>query len=154
MVAIFETTISVRRWKDGKPQPFFESFDLIREATDAAERMAAAGGVPIVHVPWNVHIEDVSRPDNCVVVEEIMRRNPRGGDGARVYSTDTERIPGATGRRLARSFRAQAAISSMRVCLSGMWRSRHWDERTPSSDSAISSQLPCFVEPFDEALLR
>jgi uncharacterized membrane protein len=39
---------------------------------------------------------------------------------------------------------SQAAISSMRVCLSGMRRSRHWDERTPSSDSAISSQLPCF----------
>ena len=32
----------------------------------------------------------------------------------------------------------------MRVCWSGMRRSRHWDERTPSSDSAISSQLPCF----------
>jgi hypothetical protein len=83
MVAVFETTIEIRRWKDGKPQPFFESFDLIREA---AERMAAAGGVPIVYVPWNVHIEDVSRPDNCVVVEEIRRRNPRGGDGRRVYS--------------------------------------------------------------------
>jgi hypothetical protein len=39
---------------------------------------------------------------------------------------------------------SQAAISSMRVCLFGMRRSRHWDERTPSSDSAISSQLPCF----------
>src|SRR5665647_1002451 len=39
---------------------------------------------------------------------------------------------------------SQAAISSMRVCLSGMRRSRHWDDRTPSSDSAKSSQLPCF----------
>jgi hypothetical protein len=39
---------------------------------------------------------------------------------------------------------SQAAISSMRVCLSGMRRSRHWDDRTPSSDSARSSQLPCF----------
>ena len=39
---------------------------------------------------------------------------------------------------------SQTAISFMRVCLSGMRRSRHWDERTPSSDSAISSQLPCF----------
>src|SRR5216110_3808484 len=38
----------------------------------------------------------------------------------------------------------QAAISAMRVCLSGMRRSRHWDVRTPSSDSARSSQLPCF----------
>ncbi len=38
---------------------------------------------------------------------------------------------------------SQAAISLMRVCLSGMRLSRHWDERTPSSDSAISSQLPC-----------
>ena len=38
---------------------------------------------------------------------------------------------------------SQAAISSMRVCLSGMRRSRHWDDRTPSSDSARSSQLPC-----------
>jgi hypothetical protein len=28
----------------------------------------------------------------------------------------------------------QAAISSIRVCLSGMLRSRHWDVRTPSSD--------------------
>jgi hypothetical protein len=27
------------------------------------------------------------------------------------------------------------------VCLPGMRRSRDWDERTPSSDSAISSQL-------------
>src|SRR6476659_3074442 len=34
---------------------------------------------------------------------------------------------------------SQAAISSMRVCLSGMRRSRHWDDRTPSSDSARSS---------------
>ena len=33
----------------------------------------------------------------------------------------------------------------MRVCLSGMRRSRDWDDRTPSSDSARSSQLPCFV---------
>src|SRR6516165_2560865 len=39
---------------------------------------------------------------------------------------------------------SQAVISSMRVCLSGMRRSRHWDDRTPSSDSARSSQLPCF----------
>src|ERR1035437_9916254 len=39
---------------------------------------------------------------------------------------------------------SQAAISSMRVCLSGMRRSRHWDDRTPSSDSARSSQLPSF----------
>src|SRR5438093_7409075 len=39
---------------------------------------------------------------------------------------------------------SQAATSSMRSCLSGMRRSRHWDDRTPSSDSARSSQLPCF----------
>src|SRR5258707_7378618 len=39
---------------------------------------------------------------------------------------------------------SQAAISSMRICLLGMRRSRHWDVRTPSSDSAKSSQLPCF----------
>src|ERR1700736_2439127 len=39
---------------------------------------------------------------------------------------------------------SQAAISSPRVCLSGMRRARHWDDRTPSSDSARSSQLPCF----------
>src|SRR3977135_2078339 len=38
---------------------------------------------------------------------------------------------------------SQAAISSIKVCLSGMRRSRHWDDRTPSSDSARSSQLPC-----------
>src|SRR5215470_5241520 len=45
-----------------------------------------------------------------------------------------------------RAFRScsQAAISSIRVCLSGMRRSRHWDDRTASSDSARSSQLPCF----------
>ena len=28
--------------------------------------------------------------------------------------------------------------------LLGMRRSRHWDVRTPSSDSARLSQLPCF----------
>src|SRR5207249_6333653 len=39
---------------------------------------------------------------------------------------------------------SQAAISSMRICLLGMRRSRHWVVRTPSSDSARSSQLPCF----------
>src|SRR5262245_41935268 len=39
---------------------------------------------------------------------------------------------------------SQAAISSMRICLLGMRRSRHWDVRTPSSDSARLSQLPCF----------
>src|SRR5262245_34569316 len=38
---------------------------------------------------------------------------------------------------------SQAAISSMRVCLSGMRRSRHWDDRAPSSDSARSSQMRC-----------
>src|ERR1035438_5596545 len=37
-----------------------------------------------------------------------------------------------------------AAISSMRVCLSGIRRSRHCLVRTPSSDSARLSQLPCF----------
>jgi len=42
-----------------------------------------------------------------------------------------------------RSF-SQAATSSIRVCLSGMRRSRHWLDSTASSDSAISSQLPCF----------
>src|SRR6266540_5291623 len=40
---------------------------------------------------------------------------------------------------------SQAAISSMRICLLGMRRSRHWDVRTPSSDSARLSQLPCCV---------
>jgi hypothetical protein len=35
---------------------------------------------------------------------------------------------------------SQAAISSMRVCLSRMRRSRHWDVRMPSSYSARSSQ--------------
>ena len=40
-------------------------------------------------------------------------------------------------------FLLAAATSSMRVCLSGIRRSRHWDDRTPSSDSARSSQLPC-----------
>src|SRR5271169_2461401 len=40
--------------------------------------------------------------------------------------------------------RSQASISSIKVCLSGIRRSRHWDDRTPSSDSARSSQLPCF----------
>jgi putative ABC transport system substrate-binding protein len=46
---------------------------------------------------------------------------------------------------------SQAAISLMRVCLSGMRRSRHWAERTPSSDSARSSQLPCLgvLVPFE-----
>src|SRR2546429_9364661 len=39
---------------------------------------------------------------------------------------------------------SQAAISSMRICLLGMRRLRHWDVRTPSSDSARLSQLPCF----------
>src|SRR5713226_7569885 len=39
---------------------------------------------------------------------------------------------------------SHAATSSTRVCLSGIRRSRHWDDRTPSSDSARSSQLPCF----------
>src|SRR6266478_5449777 len=39
---------------------------------------------------------------------------------------------------------SQAAISSTRICLLGMRRLRHWEVRTPSSDSAKSSQLPCF----------
>src|ERR1700676_874641 len=39
---------------------------------------------------------------------------------------------------------SHAAISSTRVCLSAIRRSRHWEVRTPSSDSARSSQLPCF----------
>ena len=38
----------------------------------------------------------------------------------------------------------QAATSSIRACLSGIRRSRHCDDRTLSSDSAMFSQLPCF----------
>ena len=38
---------------------------------------------------------------------------------------------------------SQAAILLMRVCLSGMRRSRHCEEMRPSSDSARLSQLPC-----------
>ena len=38
---------------------------------------------------------------------------------------------------------SQAAISVTRVCMSGMRRSRHCDEMTLSSDSAMSSQLAC-----------
>ena len=60
----------------------------------------------------------------CCVASQLERRT--GRDGAALRSS------------------SQAAISLMRVCLSGMRRSRHWDERTASSDSAISSQLPCF----------
>src|SRR5450631_1098222 len=37
----------------------------------------------------------------------------------------------------------QAATSSVRVCLSGMRRSRHCLDSTLSSDSERSSQLPC-----------
>src|SRR5271163_4950784 len=45
-----------------------------------------------------------------------------------------------------RRFRStsQAATSLARVGLSGIRRSRHWVARAPSSDSAISSKLPCF----------
>jgi len=46
-------------------------------------------------------------------------------------------------RHLFRSW-CHALISSMRVCLSGIRRSRHCLVRTPSSDSARLSQLPCF----------
>src|SRR5258705_12627087 len=46
--------------------------------------------------------------------------------------------------RLALRSCSQAAISSTRVCLSGIRRSRHWDDKTASWDSARSSQLPCF----------
>jgi Rhodopirellula transposase DDE domain len=38
----------------------------------------------------------------------------------------------------------QATTSFSRVGLSGMRRLRHWAARTASSDSAMSSQLPCF----------
>src|SRR5208337_3406682 len=38
---------------------------------------------------------------------------------------------------------SHAATSSVRVCLSEMRRSRHWLDKTLSSDSAMSSQLPC-----------
>ena len=37
-----------------------------------------------------------------------------------------------------------AATSSTRVCLSAMRRSRHWPDKTLSSDSAMFIQLPCF----------
>src|ERR1700738_4829640 len=36
-----------------------------------------------------------------------------------------------------------AVTSWARICLWAMRRSRHCDARTPSSDSAMSSQLPC-----------
>jgi hypothetical protein len=38
---------------------------------------------------------------------------------------------------------SHAATSSIKVALSGIRRSRHWPDKTPSSDSAMSSQLPC-----------
>ena len=38
---------------------------------------------------------------------------------------------------------SQAATSLIRVCLSGIRRSRHCPDRTLSSDSAMFSQLPC-----------
>src|SRR5271166_6302477 len=38
---------------------------------------------------------------------------------------------------------SHAATSSVRVCLSEMRRSRHWLDKMLSSDSAMSSQLPC-----------
>src|SRR5271166_2414919 len=37
----------------------------------------------------------------------------------------------------------QDATSAVRLSMLGMRRSRHWLERTDSSDSAMSSQLPC-----------
>jgi hypothetical protein len=50
---------------------------------------------------------------------------------------------------------SRAATSSVKDCRSGIWRSRHRDDSTPSSDSAISSQLRFWgvvpLEPFDEA---
>src|SRR5438552_11533126 len=46
---------------------------------------------------------------------------------------------------------SQAAISSMRICLLGMRRLRHWDVRTPSSDSARIEPAAVFwsVVPFE-----
>jgi hypothetical protein len=50
---------------------------------------------------------------------------------------------------------SQTATSPVRNGLSDIRRSRHWEERTPSSDSAKLSQLPCLrrvmpFEPFDQ----
>jgi len=39
---------------------------------------------------------------------------------------------------------SQAVISLCSVSLSGIRRSKHWDERMASSISAAFSQLPCF----------
>jgi hypothetical protein len=50
----------------------------------------------------------------------------------------------SSGRWLVFRSSSHAAILSMRVCLPGLRRWRHCDARTASSDSAISSQLPCF----------
>src|SRR5215468_2308496 len=46
---------------------------------------------------------------------------------------------------------SQAAISSMRICLLGMRRSRHWDVRTPSSDVGQIEPAAVFwsVVPFE-----
>src|SRR5262249_1212817 len=41
---------------------------------------------------------------------------------------------------------SQAAISSMRICLLGMRRSRHWDVRTPSSEASRLSRNDLAVE--------
>src|ERR1700694_3576368 len=38
---------------------------------------------------------------------------------------------------------SHASTSCFSTRRSGRRRSRHWDDRTPSSDSAMSSQLPC-----------
>jgi hypothetical protein len=82
---VFETHVEVGRWINGQRQPFYETFNLMREAEEHAERLAAAGNVPILRVKWSERVEDL-RPGNAVVIEEVMRRNPRGGDGRRVYS--------------------------------------------------------------------
>lgn len=47
--------------------------------------------------------------------------------------------------RLSSAVRAvcHASTSTIRTCLSAMRRSRHRETKTPGSDSAMSSQLPC-----------
>jgi flagellar biosynthesis regulator FlaF len=85
-VNVYETHYETRTWTGGKRAPFCREFDLLAEAKDHAEQVAKAENLPVIHIAWNCRVEDITKPDNCITVEEIRLRNPRAGDGTRVFA--------------------------------------------------------------------
>src|SRR6204780_3709837 len=122
-------------------------FYILKTASNGMAKDASKSGIS----RSATRLELPSRPvdvfrDLGVTEEMIASRPSRSKLGVEPLEFDA----GVVGRELPIGFgvmlvsmACQAATSLSRDGLLGMRRSRHWLVRTASSDSAMSSQLPC-----------